>query len=241
MQPEMKTLLTRIQNRIHQAVKTRGKYAFIARLMPQARVLDVGCGNNSPARFKLLRPDCGYIGLDVGNYRQNEPAADYADEYLLVEPAAFAAAIERYQGQLDAVISSHNLEHCLAPDRVMEAMLAAIRPGGRIYLSFPCEQSVRFPRRKGNLNFFDDPTHRAVPDWKATLTALRRAGMRIDFSAARYRPLLLAVVGLLFEPVSAVMGRNGGAGSTWSLYGFESVIWASKPYPASATGGDQHA
>jgi SAM-dependent methyltransferase len=237
----MKTLLTSIRNRINQAVKTRGKYAFIARLMPQARVLDVGCGNNSPARFKLLRPDCGYIGLDIGHYRQNEPASDYADEFLLVEPAGFAAAIERYQGQLDAVISSHNLEHCFAPDRVMEAMLAAIRPGGRIYLSFPCEQSVRFPHRKGNLNFFDDPTHRATPDWESTLRTLRRAGMRIDFSAARYRPLLLAVLGLLFEPVSAAMRRNGFAGCTWSLYGFESVIWASKPCRASATGGEEHA
>lgn len=234
-------MLARLRISTNRATKTRGKYAFIAQLPPQARVLDVGCGNNSPARFKLQRPDCGYIGLDVGDYKQKDCPADYADEYVLVEASGFAAAIERYQGQLDAVISSHNLEHCDAPVAVMDAMLACLKPGGKLYLSFPCEESVHFPKRRGNLNFFDDPTHKAVPDWKATLSALKQTGMRIEFCAKRYRPMLLAALGLLFEPISALLRRNGIAGSTWSLYGFESVIWAAKRCHAPIKGGGQDA
>ncbi len=226
--------------RINRVIKTRGKYAFISRLMPRARVLDVGCGNNSPARFKILRPDCGYIGLDIGNYKHVDSPSDYADDYVLVEPAGFEGAIERYRGQLDAVISSHNLEHCDAPDGVMDAMLACLKPGGKLYLSFPCEESVHFPKRTGNLNFFDDPTHKTVPDWKATQSALKETGMRIEFCAKRYRPMLLAALGLLFEPISALLRRNGVAGSTWSLYGFESVIWAAKPCPAPIARGGRH-
>ncbi len=236
-QPAMETSLAGLANRANRAVKRRGKYAFIAQLQPHSWLLDVGCGNNSPARFKSMRPDCHYIGIDVGDYKLKDRPTDYADEYVVVDPAGFADAIRCYEGQLDSVLSSHNIEHCDAPDGVMNAMLASLKPGGTLYLSFPCEESTHFPRRRGHLNFFDDPTHQAVPDWKATVSALKQAGMRIDFCAKRYRPLLLAALGFLLEPGSALLSRNGIAGYTWSLYGFESVIWASKPKTLPACGG----
>jgi SAM-dependent methyltransferase len=214
---------------VHRIVKKRGKYAFIDSLPPQARVLDVGCGNNSPARFKAQRPDCSYIGLDVGDYRQEKGSKECADEYILTDTAHFAAAIRRFAGQLDGVISSHNLEHCEAPEEVLEAMLKCLKPGGRLYLSFPCEESVRFPKRPRILNFFDDPTHKAVPSWKGTTAKVEREGLRIEFLAKRYRPPLLALAGFLLEPASAFFGRTVPCGATWSLYGFESVLWAARP------------
>ena len=238
LQSSIRALIAGLKNQANRAMKRRGKYAFIAQLQPHAQLLDVGCGNDSPARFKSLRPDCRYIGIDVGNYRQSARPTDYADEYVLVDPAGFAAAIRGYEGQLDSVLSSHNIEHCDAPHEVMEAMLACLKPGGRLYLSFPCEESVHFPKRRGHLNFFDDPTHKAVPDWEGTMSALQQAGMRIHYCAKRYRPLLLAALGVLLEPWSALIGRNGIVGSTWSLYGFESVIWASKPQHTAASGGN---
>jgi SAM-dependent methyltransferase len=210
-------------------VKRRGKYGFIDSLPPKARVLDVGCGNNSPFRFKTQRPDCYYIGLDIGDYNQPAHPKEYADEYILSEPGHFAAAIKGFECQVDAVLSSHNLEHCDAPDEVMVAMLKALKPGGRLYLSFPCEESVRFPRRRGTLNFFDDPTHKTVPNWKNAISKIEQEGLVVDFMAKRYRPPLLAVIGLFLEPVSMLAGKVAPAGATWGLYGFESVIWASRP------------
>jgi SAM-dependent methyltransferase len=208
-------------------LREKGKSAFIYSLPQKAKVLDVGCGNNSPIRFKTKRPDCYYIGLDVADYNQEANARESAQEYILTEPEHFPAAIRRFECQVDAVISSHNLEHCEAPAEVMDAMLKCLKPGSRLYLSFPCEESVRFPKRRGTLNFFDDPTHKVVPNWENTISKIAQEGLVIDFCAKRYRPRLLAAIGLLLEPWSALVGRV--ASGTWALYGFESVIWAFRP------------
>jgi SAM-dependent methyltransferase len=144
---------------------------------------------------------------------------------MLISPAEFANAICAHAGQMDAVVSSHNLEHCDDPVAVLNAMVAALRPGGLMYLAFPCEASVRFPRRRGSLNFFDDTTHKAVPQWRSVLCTLRTCGVTLVYACPRYRPKILASVGVVLEPLARLLGRNMPAGSTWALYGFESVVW----------------
>jgi SAM-dependent methyltransferase len=201
------------------------KWEFIRRLPHGARVLDIGCGNNSPKWFKNVRPDMYYIGLDIGDYNQEDDAMQCADEYILTTGEGFAESIECFQGQMDAVVSAHNLEHCNDPNRVLIAMAKALKPGGQLYLSFPCEESINFPKRAGTLNFYDDPSHYKVPPWDDTLAALKRCGCTFDFTAKRYRPFPLVLKGLFLEPVSAIRKRVL-SDSIWALYGFESVIWA---------------
>lgn len=214
-----------LHQRIHMLLMPHGKLAFLRKLPPRARVLDVGCGNNSPRVFKTFRPDLVYTGLDVGDYNQQDSVA-YADTYLVVPAAGFAQAIRSFTGQMDAVVSAHNLEHCDDPRAVLDAMVAALRPGGRLYLAFPCEESVGFPKRAGCLNFFDDYTHKQPPSWKQVIGTLKDNGVVMLCEHRRYRPLLLASLGLLLEPISWALRRNMPAGSTWALYGFESVLWA---------------
>lgn len=185
-----------------------------------------GAETASPMKAKTQRPDLRYIGLDVGTYNQVRPE-NFADRYIITEPSRFAAVIEEFEGRMDAVISSHNIEHCDEPERVLNAMLKAPKPGGRLYLAFPCEESVRFPRRRGTLNFYDDPTHSWLPRWADILRRVRDAGYRIEFSAKRYRPPLMTALGVLLEPSSALSRRSSTA--TWALYGFESIIWAVRP------------
>jgi SAM-dependent methyltransferase len=216
------------RQRVVTLLKSRGKLAFLRSLPPGAQVLDVGCGNNSPREAKTLRPDLVYTGLDVGDYNQQDSIA-FADRYLIVPPDQFAAAIAGFAGRMDAVVSAHNLEHCDAPAAVLEAMLRALKPGGRLYLSFPSEASAHFPHRHGCLNFRDDSSHQQLPRWDEVTTAIEAAGCRLEFARARYRPPLLAAAGLLLEPVGALTRRNMPAGSTWALYGFESVLWVSAP------------
>lgn len=219
-------LATRLRHALVTRLRARGKLAFLRSLPPGARVLDVGCGNNSPRDAKILRPDLVYHGLDVGDYNQGDASIAYADSYEVVAPDRFADAIDRYEGQMDAVVSSHNLEHCLDPQAVLQAMARALRPGGRLYLAFPCEESVHFPSRRGTLNFFDDPTHRLVPAWPGVLAKLRECGLAMDLTCQRYRPGLLFVIGLLLEPLGRLASRNVPGSATWALYGFESIIWA---------------
>lgn len=217
-------LATVVRHALATWLRPRGKLAFLKSLPRAAQVLDVGCGNNSPRDAKILRPDLVYTGLDVGNYNQ-QGSIRYADAYVLVSPADFANAISAHAGQMDALVSSHNLEHCDEPAAVLAAMVAALRPGGRIYLAFPCEQSVRFPRRRGSLNFYDDATHRQVPEWERVLATLRELGVTLTYACPRYRPGLPAAVGLALEPLAWMLGRSMPGGFTWALYGFESVLW----------------
>ena len=210
-----------------------GKAEFVKGCPPGAHLLDVGCGSNSPFLIKSTRPDLHYIGLDVGNYRQTGEAIAAANEYILATPEGFADAITEIatrHGGLDAVISSHNLEHCLDPIAVLSAMLGALKPGGRLYLSFPSEASVNFPSRTNTLNFFDDPTHRAVPEFDAVVAQIRARNFSTPVIRRRYRPALYFLLGLAVEPVSAL--RRKIMRGTWALYGFESIIWAKNTAPS---------
>jgi SAM-dependent methyltransferase len=207
---------------------TRGKGKFVRHLARHGRVLDVGCGNNSPVWFKSIRSDLHYVGVDVGDYCQSADPRGVADEYIICSPDEFAHTLERFSGQMHGVVSCHNLEHCNEPERVLAAMVGALRPGGFLYLSFPCEESTRFPKRAGCLNFFDDSTHRSPPSWSNTIDTLKKTGCEIVFQARRYRPFPLLLRGLVLEPWSAYRRRVATGGATWALYGFESVIWCKK-------------
>lgn len=210
-------------------LRPTGKESFLRSLPAGARVLDVGCGNNSPLRARQCAPAIRYTGLDVGDYNQATGSIDAADDYLVVTPEDFAASIERMAGSFDAVVSSHNLEHCAEPGRVLLAMCRALGPGGRLYLSFPSEASVRLPRRPRNtLNFHDDPTHNAPPRLDEVLAMLAGCGMRVTRRADRHRPVLPALAGLLLEPVSVLLRRSMPFGTTWALYGFETVLWCER-------------
>lgn len=214
---------------IRRLLKRKGKAAFLSSVVRNGTVMDVGCGNNSPRRFKTQRPDISYIGLDIGDYNQSAETILFANSYVITSPDTFVNEITKREGKLDAVVSSHNIEHCDRPEDVLKAMLRALRVGGRIYLSFPCEESVRFPKRRGTLNFYDDATHKTVPDYDYVCALVKSEGLHIEFAARRYRPFVLMAIGLLLEPLAAILRRNMPAGSTWALYGFESVIWASRP------------
>ncbi|HVT35170.1 MAG TPA: class I SAM-dependent methyltransferase [Nevskiaceae bacterium] len=224
-------MAARLPLRLSLLLKPRGRRRFIQLLPVGASVLDVGCGNGSPQLTLRQRPDLHYTGVDVCDA---PPFALPPGAVLqTLEPGQFATGIASLRGRFDAVISAHNLEHCDDPDATLSAMIASLKPGGRLFLAFPCEASIGFPRRAGTLNFHDDPTHRACPSLKQVMAQLE-PHCRIEFVSARYRPWLLAMAGLLLEPWSALTRRNAPAGTTWALYGFESVIWAQRRPKAGA-------
>lgn len=231
------SLLSALHARFRHARKRLGrlywdihsKTAFLHACPPNAVVLDVGCGNNSPADTKAIRPDFHYVGIDVSDAPQNAVASEHADELIVTDAAGFTAGIAAMPNRFDAVISSHNIEHCDDPCATMTAMLRAIKPGGRLFMSFPAEASTRLPSRKGTLNFFDDPTHKTVPEFRKICAAITAAGFRLDVAIPRYRPPRFVLRGLLEERASR--RQNRVLRGTWALYGFETIIWATRPLP----------
>lgn len=146
------------------------------------------------------------------------------DSFILTQSENFHCSVLQ-AGPVDAVISSHNLEHVEDPEKVADAMIESLRPGGKLYLSFPSAASINFPQRRGTLNFFDDPTHKNIMiiSW---LVKKLFTSMRIVFLKERYRPIIPFCLGALLEPISA-LSRTVLPG-TWALYGFETVVWVEK-------------
>lgn len=202
-----------------------GKVAFFKSLPEKGVILDVGCGNNSPYYTKEFLPQWYYIGLDVGDYNQEYP--DRADEYILTTGEGFAGEILKKEGQVDAVVSSHNLEHCDMRQEVVRNMARSLKKGGRIYLSFPCEDSVNFPNRGGCLNYYDDCTHQgSPPDFGEVIALLYTEKVKIKYASTRFQPPLGWLLGLQSEMESAQNKQTGHG--TWWLWGFETVIWGEK-------------
>lgn len=168
------------------------------------------------------------MGIDVRDYNQTKETKEYADEYFLVKSELFAEKIEEYKEAFDVVISSHNLEHCDEPEKVLLAMIRALKKGGKLYLAFPSEESQYFLEggRKGYLNFYDDSSHQNVPNWKKINAILKKEGMKIVFRTKNNRPFLMSMIGELNEEKSKEL-KTVLLG-TWEYYGFESILWCKK-------------
>jgi SAM-dependent methyltransferase len=208
-------------------IRPNGKEAFLSKLPKDTVLLDVGCGNNSPERTKRINADIYYIGLDISNYNQRNDPKVFADEYIVTPVEKFEEVIESRAATVNAIISSHNLEHCADPDRVLRAMCDALKPHGCMYLSFPSEASVNFPKRKRNtLNFYDDPTHSKPPSFLTVLEILKEKGLEVEIATPQHRPVIPALIGAILEPLSIILDKAMPLGTTWALYGFESIVWA---------------
>lgn len=208
-------------------LKKYNKEKFISSLADNAKILDVGCGNASVINVKKLKPNCIYTGIDISDYAQTTTSKSMMDEYIITTTENFATSIKNIPGEFDAVISSHNLEHTDDREQVLVQMINKVRKNGRIYISFPCAESINFPKREGTLNYFDDNTHKYnPPDFDNIIEVLKNNNFLIEVSTRRYRPLLAFIIGLIYEPLS--MYKKKVLRGTWQLYGFESIIHAKK-------------
>ena len=203
----------------------RGKISFLTKLDTNSSVLDVGCGLNSPFNFKKILPKAKYTGIDIVEYNKSEHF--FANEYISASSKNFTKEILNLKNVFDAVICSHNIEHCDDREGTFKAILDSLKLGGLIYLSFPCEESINFPKREGTLNYLDDSTHQDMPPkFQTFINELKNNNFEIIFSTQRYKPFFLWLIGLIIEPYSKY--KRKVLKGTWEYYGFESIIWAKK-------------
>jgi len=98
-------------------------------------ILEVGAGSAGITQF-LQHP---VVGVDTAFERTSERQTD-----LLTQVAGSAAELPFEDGSFDVVLSLEMLEHVAPVDReaCLREMLRVLRPGGRLVLTFPADETA---------------------------------------------------------------------------------------------------
>ena len=205
------------------------KFRYVRRRLPSTplRILDIGCGNNSPSVTKRWFPGCHYTGADIQRYNLSEKDDAAMDAFFLLgaEGSGYEAIPD---GSYDFVILNHVLEHMTEPAPVVAALCTKLKPGGLIWIAFPSLRSLELPSSVDEtLQFCDDPTHVYIPDVREVANLLLANGVKV-LHAGRSREGFWTTMGdgikLLKRLVKRLFtGRFSGKGM-WYLLGFEDHV-----------------
>jgi 2-polyprenyl-3-methyl-5-hydroxy-6-metoxy-1,4-benzoquinol methylase len=205
------------------------KFQYVRHRLPPAsiRILDIGCGNNSPSITKRWFPGCHYAGADIQRYNLGDEDDKAMDAFYLLgtDGSGFAAIPD---GSYDFVILNHVLEHMKDPVATLTAICSKLKPGGYIWIAFPSLRSLSLPSSEDEtLQFCDDPTHVYLPDVREVANVLLANGVKV-VHAGRSREgfftTLADMTKLLKRYLRKLMtGRFSGRG-LWYLLGFEDHV-----------------
>jgi 2-polyprenyl-3-methyl-5-hydroxy-6-metoxy-1,4-benzoquinol methylase len=197
------------------------KTNFIYNIPKFGNVLDVGCGNDSPYRLKLIRSDLHYTGIDI--YDLNTISSKKAaDIFIKSDELNFNNDLIKL-GKYDSIICSHVIEHVKEYAPLITIMIDKLKDGGQLYLSYPTLNSTNFPSRKGTLNFYDDNTHISIINSEIIKEILKKSNCKYKLIISN-KPRILWLIGLILEPYSIIINRNAPFGTTWAYYGFEDIF-----------------
>ncbi|WP_419807191.1 class I SAM-dependent methyltransferase [Terriglobus sp.] len=203
------------------------KFLYARGKLPRTglRILDVGCGNNSPSMTKHWFPGCHYAGADIENYNNSAGDVSTMDVFyqLGTDGSGYSAIPE---DSYDYVILHHVVEHMPAPAPILATLCTKLKPGGCIWIAFPSRRSLSLPSAEGTLQFSDDPTHVHVPDVREISNVLLAHGVKI-IHAGRSRSFIREVTGLATLPLAYLRklatGKLSGRG-LWYILGFEDHV-----------------
>jgi len=193
------------------------------------RILDIGCGNNSPSTTKHWFPGCHYSGADIERYNLNDQDLAAMDTFYLLDPndQEYSAIPDN---SFDFIILHHVVEHIATPEPILAAICSKLKPGGYLWIAFPSLRSLWLPSAEGTLQFCDDPTHVYIPDIREISNILLENGVKV-LHAGRSRSFVRETIGAITLPWALLKrsftGRLSGKG-LWYILGFEDHVFGQR-------------
>jgi len=176
------------------------RLAWLRSVRPQGRLLEVGCG---PGHLLAKAREAGF---EVTGVDANPSCARRArDERSLEVEARLIEESSLPEESFDLVFHVDLLSHFPDPEKALSAMVAKVRPGGRLCfeVGIMAAMSPRWYRWVGRLGF---PEHRWFYSMEAVETLLHRVGYQVE-SVRRYGllpSLLLIRLKLVLWPLAGL-------------------------------------
>lgn len=199
----------------------------------EIKVLDVGCGNHSPAQTKAFYPNCRYYGLDRSRaYNLDESDFKLMEQFYEID-LSIPEAIDKIPNlYFDCVIISHVIEHLTRAEEVLIKMVEKLKRGGILYIEYPREKSLSLPRLKGRifsgtLNFYDDPTHIRIHKLPHLKEFLFKQGCQVVDSGTRRSHKRIFLLPLYIIR-SFLLTSTFDRGVFWDIGGFAEYLIVKK-------------
>ncbi len=192
------------------------------------KILDVGCGNHSPAQTKKWFKNCEYYGIDQDAYNNDDSDFALMNKFYRIDLSRNITELDEVPNNFfDIVIINHVIEHLPNGHEVLLELIKKIKIGGKIYIEFPSIKSLSLPSMHGALNFCDDPTHVRLYSLKEVANILLsnnfkvlKGGTRRDCWRIILFPITVLYLFLLYRRLSA--------GAFQDLVGFAKYVYAEK-------------
>lgn len=212
-------------------ISDRFYFVLLGRLLlttDNLRVLDIGCGNNTPSITKQRFPGCVYTGIDcVENSTYSLDSQAALDSFFKCDLSR-GDLPDKLTGPFDLIIMSHVIEHLKNGLEISDKFCQLLAPGGLIYIEWPAMRSMHFPSMEGSLNFWDDPTHVRLYSLREIANVMMANNLRIKKLGTRRfgRRIVFSPFIFLFHILRK--GRPRGT-SLWDLLGFAEYALAQAP------------
>lgn len=205
------------------------KFIYLKRVFGNKpfRLLDIGAGNHSATKAKIVFPNCEYHGVDrEKDYNNTSDDFRQMDAFYEMDLTKldFSSIPKNY---FDALLMVHVIEHLFNGDEVIKGLLPKLKSGGYIYLEYPGEKSTRLPSMPGTLNFKDDETHVRIYSVKELSVLLEANGCKVLKGGIRRN--IWFMMAMPFKILKCwVTGKKLQGNIFWDVLGFAEFIWVQK-------------
>lgn len=191
------------------------------------KLLDVGCGNHSPSKTKLIFPNCEYYGLDLDkNYNNDENDFKVIEKFYQIDLTTLDYTIMP-DNFFDVIRMAHVIEHLYNGDEALKNLLPKLNEGGFFYIEYPGKKSLKLPSMYGTLNFYDDTTHVRIYSIEELSEIFKANNCKILKSGTRRNPWnILAMPARII--ISLLKNKKLEANIFWDITGFAEYLFVQK-------------